>query len=274
MDEIFIEKLECFAHHGVYDFEQKDGQIFFVSVRLFGDTKKAGEADDLSLSTGYGDVARFIVHWMQHHTCKLLETVAEQLSEELLLAFPLVQSLELTIHKPQAPVKIPFADLGVRVKRGWHTAYVALGSNMGDTKGHIDRAIAMLDAAPLVRVKKVSTLRLTPPYGGVAQDDFLNGALCCQTLLPPKDFLGLLNQIEAAEGRTRTVHWGPRTLDLDLLLYDDLIVDVPGLQIPHLEMHKRDFVLEPMNELAPGLVHPVLSKTMRMLYEACVAGKA
>lgn len=111
----------------------------------------------------------------------------------------------------------------------------------------------------------VSDYLVTPPYGVLDQDDFLNGALALQTLLPPEELLNVLQGIEANAHRERILHWGPRTLDLDILLYDDLILDTPTLHIPHIEMHRRDFVLIPLAQIAPWQRHPVLGETVEAL---------
>jgi len=112
---------------------------------------------------------------------------------------------------------------------------------------------------------RTSKLINTAPYGYKEQGDFLNGCLELDTLLEPLELLDLLIDIENQTGRIRDVHWGPRTLDLDILLYDDLVMSCDRLRIPHYEMHKRDFVLIPMNQIAPDALHPVLNKTVSEL---------
>ena len=151
------------------------------------------------------------------------------------------------------------------IHRGWHTAYVALGSNLGDKQAYLDGAVAQLNGREDCQVVRVSDYLVTAPYGGVEQDDFLNGALELRTLLEPEELLDCLHEIEAAANRQRTIHWGPRTLDLDILLYDDRVLDAPALQIPHKEMHLRDFVLEPMAQIAPWKRHPVTGKTVETM---------
>ena len=112
---------------------------------------------------------------------------------------------------------------------------------------------------------QVSDYLVTEPYGGVEQDVFLNGALKLRTLLTPEELLDRLHELEQAAHRERIVHWGPRTLDLDLLLYDQMIIDTPVLHVPHIDMENRDFVLIPLTELAPYYRHPVLNKTISQL---------
>ena len=137
-------------------------------------------------------------------------------------------------------------------------AYVGLGSNLGDREATIRAAVAALDAEEGVRVLGVSSLIETDPVGFTAQPRFLNGAVALDTALGPRDLLDLLLRIETRFGRDRGVAppHGPRTLDLDLLLFGNSEVDEPGLRIPHPRLHERAFVLEPLAEVAPGLEVP------------------
>lgn len=265
LDEIRIENLEVFAHHGVYPEETREGQNFYVNVVLYTDIEAAGKQDELMLSTNYGEVSLFIHEWMQKHTFKLLEAVAEHLSRELLLRFPYVVSVDLEIRKPHAPIPLNFSSVSVKIHRGWHRAYIALGSNIGDTRAVIANAIEAMRQHPLMEVQRVSSLIVTAPYGGVEQDDFLNGVLCLDTLLSPEELLEELHKMEASAGRERLVHWGPRTLDLDILFYDHLVYHSENLVIPHGDLCNRVFVLEPMNEIDPYFIHPVCGKTIAQL---------
>ena len=271
-DEIHIENLQVFANHGVFPEENVLGQKFLVSAVLYGDTRAAGKADDLTLSTHYGEVSQFITSFLQEHTYKLIEAAAEHLAEEILLRYPLVHGVSLEIKKPWAPVKLPLDHVSVKIRRFWHTAYIALGSNMGDKRGYLDMAVDRLRETRGCTVERVSDFIVTAPYGGVEQDDFLNGCLTLKTLLGPEELLNRLHEIEAEADRKREIHWGPRTLDLDILLYDDLIMSTETLTIPHVELHLRDFVLTPLCEIAPWIRHPVLGKTAAQL-KAELGGK-
>lgn len=136
---------------------------------------------------------------------------------------------------------------------------------MGDKKAYLDGAVKALGRTPGCSVEKVSTYIVTEPYGGVEQDDFLNGCLLLKTLMQPQELLCRLHEIEQEAHRERIIRWGPRTLDLDILMYDDEIVESDDLIIPHAEMHLRRFVLEPLAEIAPGKLHPILGKTARQM---------
>lgn len=265
LDEIRIENLEVYAYHGVFPEENQKGQPFFVNMVLYTDTRAAGMQDELTLSTHYGEVCHFVTKWMQEHTCKLIETVAENVAREVLLQFPLVRELDVEIRKPQAPVGLPFESISVKIHRGWHRVFVAFGSNMGEKERYIDQGIRELGENRDIRVIKVSDLLRTKPYGGVEQDDFLNGVAEIDTLLTPGELLRTLHEIEAKAGRERTLRWGPRTLDLDIIFYDKLVYEDEELIIPHVDMQNRDFVLKPMAELQPNFRHPILQKTMQEL---------
>jgi len=267
MDKIKIYDLEVFANHGVYPEETALGQKFVVSVQMEVDTRRAGKTDCLEESVNYGEVSQFITDFMQKNTYKLLEAAAENLAQALLLAYPRVHAVTLEIKKPWAPVRLPLKTVSVEISRRRHTAYIALGANMGDERAYLDGAVSALDSAQGCRVKKVADYIVTKPYGGVDQNDFLNGALELETLLTPEELLALLHKIEAQAGRERKVHWGPRTLDLDILLYDDCVIDGPELTIPHKEMYFRDFVLRPLAQIAPYKMHPLLHKTVSRLLE-------
>ena len=136
---------------------------------------------------------------------------------------------------------------------------------MGDKKKYLDNAIQGLRDMKEIVVEKVSEYLVTEPYGGVEQDEFLNGALRVRTLLCPDELLDRLHVLEQAADRKRIIHWGPRTLDLDILFYDNEIIDTEVLHVPHIDMENRDFVLKPMVEIAPYLRQPVVNLTMEQL---------
>lgn len=271
-DEIRIRGLRIFAHHGVYEEETRLGQTFVVNATLFTSTRKSGLADSLLDTVSYADVCQFLTDYLQQNTWKLLEAAAEHACRALLLRYPLLEGVELELSKPSAPIPLPFDSVSVCIRRCWHRAFVALGSNLGDKQGYLDGAVEALGKDENIRIKQVSPYLVTRPYGGVEQDDFLNAAMEIETLYAPEELLDALHTLEQAAKRERLVHWGPRTLDLDILFYDDLVQEDNTLTIPHPDLQNRDFVLKPMAELAPRFVHPVLHKTVQELLEALPCG--
>lgn len=265
MDKIHIKNLEIYAHHGVFPEETVLGQRFFVSADLELSTRTAAKTGDLTSSLHYGEVCEQIHAFMQTHTYPLIETVAEELAEELLLTRPLLRGITIEIKKPWAPIGLPLETVSVEITRRWNTAYIALGSNMGDTKGYLEQAVKEISEHKEIHVKQVSDWLVTKPYGGVEQDDFLNGVMEVETFLPPMELLHILQSIEQNAHRERLIHWGPRTLDLDMLFYEDLIQGEKELVLPHPDLENRDFVLVPMAEIAPYFRHPVSGKTMLQL---------
>ena len=133
-----------------------------------------------------------------------------------------------------------------------HTAYVALGTNLGDKEANLRRALELL-AEHGIEVAAVSTFIETEPYGVTDQPAFLNGVCKVRTALSPLELLRTLLAIEQEMGRVRLRHWGERNIDLDLLLYEDVRMDTPELKLPHPDMLNRDFVMNPLREIAPGL---------------------
>ena len=262
MDKIYIKRLEVFAKHGVLPEENVLGQKFLISATLYCDTRKAGMTDDLAESVNYAEVSGLIKKSTEGHVFKLIERLAEHLAREILLAYPLIKKVDLEIEKPWAPVLLPLETVAVRITRGWNVAYLSVGSNMGDKKANLLEAVKLLREDKETRVVRQSSFIQTEPVGYTEQDEFLNGALEIRTLRSPEELLELIGTIEQALKRERLIHWGPRTIDLDIIFYNDEIIQTDRLTIPHVEMANRMFVLEPLCEIAPYMVHPVFQRTV------------
>lgn len=266
MDVIHIRRLEIFANHGVIPEENTLGQKFIISADLYKDLRRAGKTDDVNETVHYGQAAVLIKQISEKSVFKLIEKLAEEIADALLKKFP-VEKVKVTIEKPWAPVRLPLETVAVEIERQWHTAYLSIGSNMGDKEQYLKNAIEKLGETSDCQVTAVSKFIETEPYGGVEQDTFLNGCIEIRTLMTPDELLKRINAIEAEEGRVRTIHWGPRTLDIDILLYDNEIIYTDDLKIPHIDMHNRMFVLVPLSEIAPYAIHPVLGKSVMRMKE-------
>ena len=148
-----------------------------------------------------------------------------------------------------------------------HLVYIGFGSNIGDRLAHIQNAIHALSKTEGITLQKISSIYQTDPVGYETQAQFLNGVAAIQTDLPPLSLLRTLKDIEALVGRQHRIRWGPREIDLDILIYGDLCLHTEKLVIPHPEMHLRRFVLVPLVEIAPALVHPILKESIQTLLE-------
>lgn len=264
-DIIKISNLEVFAYHGVLKEENSLGQKFIISAELFTDISESAKDDDITKSINYASVCKAIEKYLKENTFKLIETTAHKLATYLLRKYERLDSIKLEIKKPWAPIHMSLETVSVQVERGWHKVYLSIGSNLGDKEANLTEAIKLLNEDEDCAVTRASTFLTTEPVGGVEQDDFLNGALLLKTLKSPSELLMVIGKIEKELKRERIVHWGPRTIDLDILFYDDDVIQTKELTIPHKEIANRVFVLDPMCELAPWLRHPVLGETMLQL---------
>ena len=267
MDKIVIKNLNIFAYHGVFEEEKKNGQLFRISAELRLSLRKAAQQDDLRLAVNYADVCELIQEVTTREKCDLIETVAENIAAEILIKYRTVQGVRVKVSKPDAPIDMTFEDVSVVVDRERHTALLGLGSNLGDREQYLKTAVDQLSKDDYIKVKKVSSYIETEPYGPVDQPDFLNAAVLVETLYTAEELLMVTSDIEQDAKRERIIHWGPRTLDIDILLFDAEIISTERLTVPHKEMHLRDFVLRPADEIAPYLMHPVFNKTIHQLFE-------
>jgi dihydroneopterin aldolase/2-amino-4-hydroxy-6-hydroxymethyldihydropteridine diphosphokinase len=254
-DRIVLQGVSARGFHGVLASEKRDGQTFVVDVVMEVDLAPAGASDDLNDTVNYAEVAGDIVALIEGESLDLIEALAARIADRV-LARPLVEAVEVTVHKPQAPVGHPFTDVQVKVTRERQTPVViAMGSNLGESLETLHDAVISLYA--WVDIVDVSPVVETDPVGGPDQPAYLNAVVTATTHLAPSTLLAGLHEIERAHGRTREVHWGPRTLDLDLIQYGDPVFDTDvrmqtaTLTLPHPRAHERAFVLVPWLQADP-----------------------
>ena len=268
MDNLIIKGLELFGFHGVNREEKAMGQKFIVDAVLLMDMEEACERDSIDSTINYAELCHELQDVFRSEKHDLIEKAATVMCDYILLNYRQVNEVDLTLKKPWAPVHLPMEYPAVRIVRKRHTAYIAVGSNMGDKEGNIKKAIEVIDSSIRTSVIKTSKLIETDPVGYEDQDVFLNGVFKVETLLSPKQLIRWLLSIEDDLKRVRDVRWGPRTIDLDIIYYDDLVSHDEEVILPHPRMHERGFVLEPLNEIAPYAFHPILKKrTFELLNE-------
>jgi dihydroneopterin aldolase/2-amino-4-hydroxy-6-hydroxymethyldihydropteridine diphosphokinase len=274
LDRISIVGLRVHGNHGVLPEERTIGQDFVIDAVLWLDASAAAAADDLTLTADYGAIADRLAGIVAGPPVLLIETLADRLAAAC-LADVIVEEAEVTVHKPQAPVQQPFADIAVTVRRSremigqarkqrqhtqdagaeQHPVVLSLGSNIGDRLASLQLGVDILVAGGLA-CPVVSSVYETFPVGGPAQDDYLNAVLLAVTNRPALGVLSLAAAAEAAAGRVRTVRFGPRTLDVDVIAYGAETSDEAVLTLPHPRAHERAFVLAPWLELDPAAELP------------------
>lgn len=258
--DIHINDIKVFGHIGVYEEEKTVGQEFLVSVSFSLSEETVYTTDDLETTVDYSDMCDRIASYFEEKRCDLLETAADELSGILLNTYDMVTALTLEIHKPHAKINVELKDVYVSCRKKWEKVYLSMGSNMGDKDGYINNAVNSLMEYDYIRNVRLSEIYTTKPYGNTDQDDFRNAVCELECICTPFELLDICNKIEKDNGRVRDEHWGPRTLDIDIILFGDRVINTEKLTIPHIDMHNRQFVLEPLCALAPGAYHPVLGQ--------------
>ncbi|TCJ35277.1 2-amino-4-hydroxy-6-hydroxymethyldihydropteridine diphosphokinase [Parafrankia sp. BMG5.11] len=290
LDRIALTGLRVHGRHGVLPAERELGQFFVVDATLWLDTGPAAATDDLTLTVHYGELAQALADIVAGEPVELIETLAHRLVRACLAADPRVAAAEVTVHKPAAPITVAFTDVAVTVARsrdaavttgpsrevaatrsrdvamaagpsaagasagaGAGHAVVAIGSNIGDRLAHLRGAVRDLDAG--LGVLAVSAVYETEPVGGPEQDDYLN-AIVLVGAAPPHDLLAAARAAERTAARERTIRWGPRTLDVDIIACGDTLSDDPEILLPHPRAHERLFVCVPWLDVEPDAMLP------------------
>ncbi len=256
MDKIIIKDLEVHGNVGVYEEEKKLGQKFLISMEIETNFQSCIKDDKIHETINYGEVSNLVYEEFKSHKYNLLEKSADEICKIVLSKYEGAKSIIVEIKKPWAPIKLPLDYAAVSTYRKKNKAYIALGSNMGDKENNLNIALKKIEDE-FTKVKKVSSFIVTKPVGYLDQDDFLNGACILETIYEPHELLKKLLSVELELKRERKIKWGPRTIDLDILLFNDYIITEDDLIIPHPRLNERLFVLDPLCEIAPFEIHPI-----------------
>ena len=348
LDQIRLTGITAMGYHGVFEHERREGQTFVADVVVHLDTRRAAARDDLAHTLNYGVLAEQVAAVLSGEPVDLIETVAERIAATV-LASGIVQAVDVAVHKPNAPIQVPFGDVVVAIHRdrsklpaaepylprpvtepasrpvptatatfpvtpapggavvapasvapapgalsvGGPDAssaelepfvpeeqvvtgevvvdaldrvpdqpvdvVLALGANLGPAQETLRQAVTDLAGTPGIEVQEVSPLARTAAVGGPEQSpDYLNAVVLATTTLAARDLLRATQAIEQAHGRERQEHWGPRTLDIDIVLYGSVLAVTDDLELPHPRAHERAFVLQPWAQVDPQAVLPGL----------------
>lgn len=260
-DQIVISDLRVMALVGALAHEREATQPLRIDLAIEADLHDAGQSDELGDTVNYGMVAERVVALVAESKDILLERLATRIADEV-LGFSRVETVEVSITKLRPPVPVDVVSTAVRIRRSIlesdvveprsRRAFIALGSNLGDRVSYLRAAVRGLS-----RVVAESQVFETDPIGGPdGQGAFLNMVVEIETLLDPFALLRRCQRLEAEAMRQRVVHWGPRTLDVDIVLYDDVEIRSDELVIPHPRFAERRFVLVPLADIAPDRCPP------------------
>jgi dihydroneopterin aldolase/2-amino-4-hydroxy-6-hydroxymethyldihydropteridine diphosphokinase len=247
---IALHGLRAHGRHGVLPEETVLGQEFVIDASLQVHTRRAAERDDLSATADYGVLAARLTDVVTGKPLALIETLVERLLD-VCLDDPAVAAATVTVHKPGAPIPLPFGDVTVTASRR-RPGVLALGSNLGDRLDQLQAAVDVLRAFGL---RAVSPVYETDPVGGPEQEPYLNAVVIVDGA-SPRRLLELAHALEASRRRERIVRWGPRTLDVDVIAAGPATLDDPDLVVPHPMAYERAFVLVPWLDVDPAAVLP------------------
>lgn len=256
MKEITVTGLTVLAKHGVFAEEKQNAQPFIFDIALDCEIYGAAKSDNLSLTVSYAEVCSLVEKVCKDNSFNLIETLAYECAFAIAENFPLVSRAEVTVSKPCAPMPQKFSSVSVTAVLKRENVVLSVGSSMGDREKILNGLIAAIDGVRGVKVKKVSSFIETPPYGGIAKNNFLNCALLAECLISPRALLAEIHKIEASFKRERKTRWDDRTADIDIIFFGGNIIREEGLSVPHPDYLNRSFVIEPLKEIVPDFVCP------------------
>lgn len=249
MDKLTLKGLRFYGYHGVFPEENKLGQHYVVDVELVLPLDQAACSDCLEHTINYADVYTQIKQIVTGPPMKLIEAVAGTIATTLLASYTEIVEVTVRVTKPNPPFEVFFDGVTVELTRKRDIAYVALGSNLGDREQYLLRALKTINASEHTQVLEASAIYETAPVGYTDQPAFLNMVAQVKTTLSPVQLLSFLLAVEQQHGRVRDVRYGPRTLDLDLLLHGNYEMTSSQLTLPHPRMMERAFVLVPLGDV-------------------------
>ncbi len=258
-DFIKINSLEVFGYHGTIHEERKLGQKYYINLNVYPMKSFRDLREDICNTVDYSKLVVFVRKYFEKNARDLLETIAYEIVVKIFSKFQNIVKVDLEIFKPAYHVDVGFEGMSVFCSRSIHKVYISLGSNLGDREQNLNNAYEMIEQNDIVIVSKSKMIE-TDPYGNVPQGKFLNSVIECNTILTPYELMEVLLNVESKLKRERMIKWGPRTIDLDILLYDNEIINEDGIVIPHYDMQNRDFVLEPLCYINRFSYNPRLGK--------------
>lgn len=266
MDYIKISNLIVFANHGVFKEEKTLGQKFVIDISLGLETQDAALTNDLDKSVHYGFLSEEVQELFKSKSNDLIETCAEEIAQFILKKYTIVDEVTVSIKKPWAPVHLPLDEVLVQISRKRMRCFLGLGSNLGDSTKLLNSAYSKIEN-DYTKIINKSSIYTTPAWGLEDQPDFKNSVVEISTTYSLQMLLKHIQKIELDLGRERKIHWGPRTIDIDILFVENQQIYQDNLIVPHPYISEREFVLEPLCEIAPHFIHPTFNKSIRYIYE-------
>lgn len=251
LDRIYLKNLEFYGYHGFYKEENDLGQKFKVTVEAYCNLNDAKESGSLEDSVNYVEIFKVIKKVFFSKKYKILEELGYDIGKVILEKFSLIDKVIVEVKKPEIPVSVSYDYFSIKqeIKRQT-TAYIGLGSNVGDRTGYLTSAVRQINYNRDIEVVALSSVYETAPFGYLEQDNFLNMVVRVNTSLAPLALLKYFNYIEGNLFRKRDIRWGPRTIDIDVLLYGNKTYKDEVLTIPHPGILERAFVIIPLLDIA------------------------
>jgi dihydroneopterin aldolase/2-amino-4-hydroxy-6-hydroxymethyldihydropteridine diphosphokinase len=282
MDKILITGVAVWGKHGVFSFEREQPQPFTLDMEIWADISKSCISDNLSDTINYADIYNIIKNVVETQSFMLIERLSYVIIEKVFSYDMRIQKIRIRTVKNKAPLEGQVDGVGVEIEKsrdpawsqdtygkvsieksetavntkteanGEYKAVLSLGSNIGDRKQNIQKALEILANSNCTILNK-SKLYETTPVGYINQEKFYNAAILVKTLLNPFELLTKIREIENTLGRKKTIKWGPRTIDIDIIAYEGCIINTEKLTLPHKEYTQRTFVLKTLADIPEAL---------------------